>query len=329
MPWDVPSEGELLAFEDGRGTGPTATSFRLALASQGLANRWNAQAAEVFADAFLTEAELARDFSDREAILSAFIIHLITLQKHHRRPILRAKMTEAEVNGERDKQKQQAREQRKRGVGLSIFPSIAIFHILQLFRRRINATKDYEVDHLLKTLLTSFWDYCTPEVMSDDETDSEWDGPIDRIPHFIKIMSWRNPDVVNFFRVLDSLYLSTRFKGDKWSPGRLPHTRVPSVRLRVCDAVPGLPVNFYRPQWLLQLSDIERRKLKTRPAIDLDFSQNILRCVSVLSFMYHLTAIPELQLVSCISAIENSFRYPATILHYKLSLCLPSHLVSL
>jgi len=332
MPWDIPSEGELLAFENGRGAGPTATSFRLALASQGLANRWNAQAAEVFADSFLTEAELARDFSDREAILSAFIIHLITLQKHHRQPIIHAKMTEAEVNGERDKQKQKAREQRKRGVGFFIFSPSAVFHILQLFRRRINATKDYQVDHLLKTLLTSFWAYCTPEVMSDDETDSEWDGPMDRIPHFIKITSWRNPDVVNFFRVLDSLYLSTRFKGNKWSPGRLPHTRVPSVRLRVCDPVPGLPVNFYRPQWLLQLNDIERRKLKTRPAIDLDFSQNVLRCVLLaLSFIYHLTMILDLGLllVSCTSAIENSSHYLATIPHYNLSLCLPSHLVFL
>jgi len=277
MPWDVPSEGELLAFENGRGTGPTATSFRLALASQGLANRWNAQAAEIFADAFLSEDELSREFSDREAILLAFIVHLITLQKRHRQPILRAMMTEAEVNGERNKQKQKAREQRKRGVGYSIFPPSAVFHTLQLFRRRMNATKDYEADHLLKTLSTSFWAYCTPEVMSDDETDSEWDGPVNRAPHFIKTLKWCNPDVINFFRVLDALYFSTRFKGNKWSPGRFPHTRVPSVRLKGCDAVPGLPVNFYRPQWLLQLSDIERRKLKTRPAIDLTFSRNILR----------------------------------------------------
>jgi hypothetical protein len=117
VPWDVPLEGELLAFESGRAPGPTAMSFRLDLASQGLASRWNAQAAETFADAFLNEDELAREFFDREAILSAFVVHLTTLQKHYRQPILRAKMTEAEINGERDKQKQKAREQRKRGVG--------------------------------------------------------------------------------------------------------------------------------------------------------------------------------------------------------------------
>lgn len=279
MPWDVPLEGELLAFDNRRAPGPTTMSFRLDLASQGLASRWNAQAAEIFADAFLNEDEFAREFSDREAILSAFLVHLTTLRKRYRQPILHAKMTEGEINGERDKQKQKAREQRKRGVGYSIFPLRVGSHILQLFRRRINATKDYEADPLLKNLLTLFWPYCTPEVMSDDETDSEWDGPANQIPHFVKIINWRNPDVINFFRLLDALYLSTRFTGSKWSSGRFPHTRVPSVRLNECDAIPGLPVNFYSPQWLLQLSDIERRKLNTRPSIDLDFSQSVLRCV--------------------------------------------------
>jgi hypothetical protein len=200
---------------------------------------------------------------------------------------------------------------------------------MQLFRRRINATKDYQADTLLEALLTSFWLYCTPEVMSDDETDSEWDGPADRVAHFIKVMSWRNPDVVNFFRVLDALYFSTRFQWNKWSPGRFPHTRVPSIRRTECDAVPGLPVNFYRPQWLSQLSEIERRKLKIRPAINLDFSQEILRCVRDLSSIKLLTVIPELLLVFCISGIENSFRYPATILHYKLLLGRPFHLAFL
>ena len=83
MPWDVPSEGELLAFENGRGTGLTPTSFRLDLASQGLSSKWNAQAAEVFADAFLSDVELATEFSDRDAILTAFIVHLTTLQKRY------------------------------------------------------------------------------------------------------------------------------------------------------------------------------------------------------------------------------------------------------
>jgi len=146
-------------------------------------------------------------------------------------------------------------------------------------------TKDYDADHLLKTLIALFWSYCTPDVMSDDETDSEWDGPADQVPHFVKIMNWRNPDIINFFHVLDALYFLTHFKVDKWSPGRFPHTRVSSLHLKVCDAVPGLLVTFYRPQWLLELSDIERKKLKTRPAVDLNFSQNILQYALALLFV--------------------------------------------
>jgi len=72
VPWDVPSEGELLAFEDGQAPGPTTMSFRLDLASQGLASRWNAQAAEIFADAFLNKDELAREFSDRANLVSLY-----------------------------------------------------------------------------------------------------------------------------------------------------------------------------------------------------------------------------------------------------------------
>jgi hypothetical protein len=214
------------------------------------------------------------------------------------------------------------------GLVLPFFLSQGVSYF-QLFRRRINATKDYEVDPLLKTLLTSFWPYCTPEVMSDDETDSEWDGPADQIPHFIKVMNWRNPVAVDFFRVFDALYFSTRFKGNKWSPGRFPHTRVPSVRLKECNAIPGLPVNFYSPQWLLQLSDIELRKLNARPAIELDFSQNILRCVWSLHFIQHLTVAAELLLVSCIFARGSSCHYLATILRCRVSQSQPTQLVSL
>ena len=112
----VPSQDERQAFENGKGFGPTAESFRLDLASDGLASKWNAEGAEIFADTFLQEEELAAQFSDRDAIVSAFVVHLITLQKHYKRPIRRAKMTEAELNGERDKEKLKARDQRRRGV---------------------------------------------------------------------------------------------------------------------------------------------------------------------------------------------------------------------
>ncbi len=149
--------------------------------------------------------------------------------------------------------------------------------VFQLFRRLNNATKDYASDSMMATLPENFWSHCTPEVMSGDESDTEWKGPKDQLPHFVSVLSWRNPEVVGFFRVLDALYFSTHFKDNKWSPGRFPHTRVPSLRVKHSDAVPGLPVNFYNPTWLAQLSDIEKRKLKMKEILKLDFSVHILR----------------------------------------------------
>jgi hypothetical protein len=275
----VPSQDELQAFENGKGSGPTVQSFRLDLASDGLASKWNAQAAEIFADAFLQEEELAAQFSDRDATVSAFVVHLVTLQKHYKHPIRRAEMTEAELNGERDKEKLKTRDQRRRGVRTYFLICMTVLTDLQLFRRRKNATKDYSSDSMMAPLLDNFWSHCTPEVMSDDETDAEWEGPKDQSPHFVSILKWRNPEVVDFFRILDGLYFSTRFKDNKWSPGRFPHTRVPSLRVKYSDAVPGLPENFYNPVWLAQLSDIERRKLRIKEKINLGFSVHILRCV--------------------------------------------------
>jgi len=107
----IASQDELQAFENGKGIGPTAQSFRLDLASEGLASKWNACAAEIFAEAFLQEEELIVEFSDRDAIIRAFITHLTTLQKHYTQPIQHAKMMEAELNGERDKEKLKAQDQ--------------------------------------------------------------------------------------------------------------------------------------------------------------------------------------------------------------------------
>jgi hypothetical protein len=64
----VPSQDELQAFENGKDIGPTANSFRLDLASESLASKWNARAVEIFADVFLQEEELA-EFLDRDAVI--------------------------------------------------------------------------------------------------------------------------------------------------------------------------------------------------------------------------------------------------------------------
>ena len=110
----VPSQDELQAFKNGKDVGPTMKSFHLDLASESLTSKWNARAAEIFADVFLQE-DLA-EILDRDAVISAFVVHLITLQKIYRKPFQCAKMTEAELDGKRDKEKLKARDQQKCGV---------------------------------------------------------------------------------------------------------------------------------------------------------------------------------------------------------------------
>ena len=151
-----------------------------------------------------------------------------------------------------------------------------ILTVLQLFHRQKNTTKDYSSDSIMAPLLVNFWSHCTPEVISDDETDAEWEGPKDQLPHFVSILKWQNPEVVDFFQILDGLYFSTHFKDNKWSPGCFPHTRVPSLKISYSDTVPGLLENFYNPVWFAQLSNIERRKLKIKEKINLNFSVHIL-----------------------------------------------------
>lgn len=187
-------------------------------------------------------------------------------------------MTEAELNGERDKEKLKTQDQRRRGVHTYFLTGMTVLIILQLFHRQRNAIKDYSSDSMM-ALVDNFWSHCMPEVMSDDETDAKWEGPKDQLPDFLSILKWRNPEVVDFFWILDGLYFSTRFRDNRWSPGRFPHTRVPSLRVKYSNAVPGLPENFYNPVWLAQLSEIKRRKLKIRERISLDFSVSILQCV--------------------------------------------------
>ena len=88
----VPSQDELQAFENGKDIGPTTKSFRLDLASESLTSKWNARAVEIFADVFLQEEDLA-EISDRDAVISAFVVHLITLQKIYRKPFQHAKLS--------------------------------------------------------------------------------------------------------------------------------------------------------------------------------------------------------------------------------------------
>jgi len=147
----------------------------------------------------------------------------------------------------------------------------------------LKRTAKYYANHDagMHRLFCEFWSVCSPDVMSGDETDSEWDGDHDAAPHFIFVLEWRNPEVVNFFRTMYGLYYSTRFKSDdKPGMGKFPHRRIVSYRTTSGQPVSGLPRNFYNPGYLATLDPIELQRLNILPAIDLNFSPAILRFVT-------------------------------------------------
>ena len=115
------------------------------------------------------------------------------------------------------------------------------------------------------------------EAMSGDEECTK--AKDDTIRFEITNLRWRNPapEIRAWFKTLDALHMSTRFAAnDRPLAGRFPHRRMPSKRMEPVDTpVPKLPRNFYDPNWLETLDEIECDILQIQPAIDLTFSPQI------------------------------------------------------
>lgn len=105
------------------------------------------------------------------------------------------------------------------------------------------------------------------DAMSGDESDSG--------VFVTKRLPWRSLDskVVEWFRILDGLYLSTRFTdNDKPIPGAFPGQRLlPNGILHDANPVSRLPLNFYDPAYLKNLDEYEMARLAPQKAMDLSF----------------------------------------------------------
>lgn len=121
------------------------------------------------------------------------------------------------------------------------------------------------------------WSKMPLEAMSGDETD----GPPGAWRYVVTNLRWRSDDaeVKTWFRTFDHLHMSTCFTtNDRPTPGAFPHPRVQSRRIETNDTpVAGLPVNFYNRNWLKSLERFELDKLDVQPAVDLGFTQAILK----------------------------------------------------
>lgn len=144
---------------------------------------------------------------------------------------------------------------------------------IQLLKRRLRVCdKVKTVPAPFKTVLASM----KPEAMSGDElTDFRGDHP----RYAITNLTWRNPAIHAWFKTLDHLHLSTRFKADMTpTSGAFPHHRVPSRRVEDHQPiVPGLPINFYNPVFLEGMEQYEIDDLDIQPKLDLSFPPHVIR----------------------------------------------------
>ena len=118
--------------------------------------------------------------------------------------------------------------------------------------------------------------------MSGDE--SEEDSRCKRF--LITKLPWRSEEFEQFLADLDIAQLSTRWTAaGSWSKGNMPHVREGRGRQRSrpdgrCDAVEGLPRNFYDEDWLqsLQENDAEEvTRLDIQAPVDITLPERVVR----------------------------------------------------
>lgn len=99
--------------------------------------------------------------------------------------------------------------------------------------------------------------------------------------YFVIRPAWRSPEVTNWLRVMDHLYLGSRFAADgratrgKWTRDRVQSNKVDQA----AQAIKGLPENFYDKVWLASLSPKKKRRLNVKEAINLTHTEEIMRYV--------------------------------------------------
>lgn len=111
---------------------------------------------------------------------------------------------------------------------------------------------------------------------SEDESEHYSSDDDRRRTYWIIPLEWRSKELIELLRVLDDLHLISRLKdAGKQMQGNLPRYRKlrPSARGDPkARAVVGLPRNFYDAEWLNNLSDWERRKLRIRDDVHINLS---------------------------------------------------------
>ncbi|KAG9218458.1 hypothetical protein CCMSSC00406_0010037 [Pleurotus cornucopiae] len=234
---------------------PTLEDFRPDLLVS-LRSPWNKRLAHLFTNRFIELDEY--ECKDRKSIQYTFLRHLPQLRTLYRRSI--APKTQAYDHQYTLFKSHKAQNFRRRS----------------LRHRRTRTCKNLaRSDESMKRCL-SLWERMPLEAVSGDETDHA--GELEGFA--IKSIPWRSssPAVIKWFRTFDALHMSTRFTlNDRAGPGRFPRVRF-EAHNRVeehAKPVPGLPRNFYNPDFLFSLDKYDREALDIQPDFDLSFSARV------------------------------------------------------
>ncbi|CAG8605338.1 15219_t:CDS:2 [Acaulospora colombiana] len=127
------------------------------------------------------------------------------------------------------------------------------------FRRRVALMKYHDFPSDSITMVKSLG----VDGVSSEESDGESESGSDRI-FKIKRLSWRSPDLTTFLRRIDELPLKKRGKRPLYQRRLRRRRVVADINSEGRDAVPSLPSNLYRTEWLQSLNERARKKLDTQ-----------------------------------------------------------------
>lgn len=137
-------------------------------------------------------------------------------------------------------------------------PHCADTRIIQLFHRRLNASKAHPgLRHHTQMLK-----YLGVDGMSSDDSDH---GVATGVPQYrIVKKSWRHPSLAPWLRVFDALHRHSRFRPvRRTTRGAQAHIRLLGNRVDSSRAaVPQLCQNAYNPTWLDGLNEFDREDLQ-------------------------------------------------------------------
>lgn len=149
--------------------------------------------------------------------------------------------------------------------------------------------------------------------MSGDESDHRTEGHEGNRQYAIVRPAWRNEHVCKWVHTMDKVYIASRFQGDgRATRGNWPRIRHISGRIdRNARAVPGLPHNFYAPEFLASLDYDEQQELDIQPAFDMQFTERVKEYV--LQTVYSFYADFDTRLARRFGEVYTRFDQPLPV----------------